>query len=435
MNRFRTSLLVLLPLAVAACRQDMDRGPAGPALNASVAQVSQDPAPSQAAVAAAVPGFGGYFIDGAGRPTVYLTDPAQRPAAEAALAAFLTDRGWTASDLVVRQGAWDYAQLESWYLGARSGAFSVSGIVSGDVDEANNVITFGVSDDGAVSGVLAAAAAAGVPSGAVRVVRTSPVRALATLRDNVNPKQGGLQINFLNAGGVVGVSLLCTLGFNAVFEGTSSFITNSHCSTVEGGSETGTDYYQPLQDPDRDRLVNPENLIAREAHDPHWSASPDCFGFPAFQCRWSDASRAAYVPGVVSQLGRIAKTTRQSTSLTDVVLDIDGYFTVRGEQARGVVGEVAHKVGRTTGWTSGVTTATCVDVLALGTTHIRLCQEQVAAIVDGGDSGSGVFRVRGGNRVVLLGVLWGGSVDESDPHFTYSPMWGIERELGLLTTH
>lgn len=430
----RLSLLVTAPvLLLAACQPDTGGNVSGPP-RASLSQTAEDPAPSQMAVAAEVPGFGGYFLDESGAPTVYLTDPSQRPAAEAALAGFLADRGFTASDLVVRQASYGYAQLDAWYRAARVGAFQVSGILTGDVDEANNRISFGVVDAGAVDAVQAAALAAGVPAAALGVRVRAPFATVATLRDNISPRQGGIQINFLHASGVRTVSFLCTLGFNAVIGGVSSFITNSHCSTVEGGSETGTEYYQPLMDPDGDRLVNPENKIADEAHDPHWSISADCFGSPALQCRWSDASRAAYLPGQAVQLGRIARTTRQSTSLTDVVLDINGYFSIRAEQNQGVVGEIANKVGRTTGWTSGRTTETCVDVLALGTTHIRLCQEIVGGVVAGGDSGSPVFRIKNGKSVVLLGVLWGGSVDESNPEFVYSPMFGIERELGLLTT-
>jgi hypothetical protein len=388
-------------------------------------------------VAQAVQGFGGYFLDETGAPTVYLTDPARRADAEQALAAFLADRGFTAADLRVRQGTFEYAQLDTWYRQARPDAFRVSGIVSGDVDEANNRIRFGVADAAAVAGVQDVVARLGIPSGAVVVQQRAPITTVSTLRDDITPIQGGIQINFLNVAGVRTVSFLCTLGFNAVIDGVSSFITNSHCSNVEGGEETPTDYYQPLMDPDGDRFVNPENLIATEADDPHWFISLDCPFSPAFQCRWSDASRAAYIPTVApeARLGRIARTVRPSTSLSDIELTIDGFFSIRREQARGVVGEVANKVGRTTGWTFGTTTETCVDVLALGTTHIRLCQEFVAAVVDAGDSGSPVFRRNGGgSNVTLLGVLWGGSVDEENPEFVYSPMFGIERELGALQT-
>jgi hypothetical protein len=399
--------------------------------------IAQDATPDQMAVAEAVSGFGGYFLDEAGAPTVYLTDASRRAEAEQALAAFLADRGFTAADLRVRQGTFEYAQLNAWYRQVRPDAFAVAGIILGDVDEARNRIRFGVASATAAAAVQGVVAQLGIPSSAVIVQQRAPFTTVATLRDDVSPIQGGLQINFLNVGGVVGVSLLCTLGFNAVIDGVSSFITNSHCSQVEGGEETPTDYYQPLQDSDGDRMVNPEKLIATEADDPHWFISLDCPLSPAFQCRWSDASRAAYIPTVAAEakLGRIARTVRPSTSLTDVELTIGGFFTIKREQARGVVGEVANKVGRTTGWTFGTTTETCVDVIALGTTHIRLCQEIVAAVVDGGDSGSPVFRRNGGgSNVTLLGVLWGGSTDDANPEFVYSPMFGIERELGALRT-
>jgi hypothetical protein len=81
----------------------------------------------------------------------------------------------------------------------------------------------------------------------------------------------------------------------------------------------------------------------------------------------------------------------------------------------------------------GPTTETCVDVLAIGTKNIRLCQTIVKALVDGGDSGSNVWRRKGNSSgVILMGILWGGSVDESNPEFVYSPLSGVERELGVL---
>jgi hypothetical protein len=255
------------------------------------ASVAQETTPAQWDVAQAVPGFGGYFLDADGAPTVYLLDPARRADAEQALAGFLADRGFTGGDLRIRQGAYAYTELEAWYRAARPHAFGVAGIILGDVDEAANRIRFGVANASAATAVQSAIAQLGIPAAAVIVQQRAPVTTMATLRDDVSPLQGGLQINFLNVGGVVGVSLLCTLGFNAIIDGVSSFITNSHCSQVEGGEETPTDYYQPLQDSDGDRMVNPEKLIATEADDPHWFISLDCPLSPAIQCRWSDAHR------------------------------------------------------------------------------------------------------------------------------------------------
>ncbi|MGH7672999.1 MAG: hypothetical protein ACREMC_08865 [Gemmatimonadales bacterium] len=268
----------------------------------------------------------------------------------------------------------------------------------------------------------------GIPAGAAIVEQRAAIVAVATLRDRVRPLVGGLQINFFPSP-TSPVTLICTLGFNALRAGVPSFITNSHCSNVEGGTETPTDYYQNL------RSGGAANFIGVEVDDPQWTSQANLDCPPPFACRYSDASRAQYTAGAEFTLGRIARIDEVTTSLDDQVHTIAGLFTIKSERADPVQGEIANKVGRTTGWTLGPTTETCVDVLALGTTHIRLCQAIVSALVDGGDSGSNVFWRRGNSsNVALLGILWGGSVDEENPEFVYSPMSGIERELGALVT-
>lgn len=92
-----------------------------------------------------------------------------------------------------------------------------------------------------------------------------------------------------------------------------------------------------------------------------------------------------------------------------------------------------------TGWTGGEITGTCVDVIAIGGVFVRRCQALVAGGSDSGDSGSPVFGAKNRrgvarDRVILLGILWGGSID-GPPEFVYSPMFNIERDLGLLRTH
>jgi hypothetical protein len=415
----------------AACHDTPDpTSPDARSPNPQFLQVSQQPNPSQLAVAQAVPGFGGYFLNTSGQPSVYLRDASQRPAAEQALAGFLADRGFAATDLRVLQGEFEYAQLDRWYRQVRGGVFSVAGIVLGDVDEGSNRLRFGVVDAGAVAGVRGVLTLAGIPPAAALIEQRAPFRTVATLRDRVRPLSGGLQINFFpTPPGVSPVTLVCTLGFNAVRFGVSSFITNSHCSNVEGGEETPTDYYQNRQ------AGGADNLIGIEVDDPHWTSQLNLDCPPPLACRYSDAIRAQYAPGVSATLGRIARIDEVTTTLDDTTHTIAGSFTIKAERADPVQGEIANKVGRTTGWTLGPTTETCVDVLALGTTHIRLCQAIVTALVDGGDSGSPVFfRKGGGSNVTLLGILWGGSTDEANPEFVYSPMSGVERELGELTT-
>ncbi len=130
-------------------------------------------------------------------------------------------------------------------------------------------------------------------------------------------------------------------------------------------------------------------------------------------------------------VGRIARTTGLG-SLT--INSANPTFTIADEGVANV-GEAANKVGRTTGWTRGTVSNTCVNTGVSGSTIVLLCQTFVTAsgvIVQGGDSGSPVFSLSGGNAT-LLGGLWGGN--QSGTQFVYSPIANIKAELGALTTH
>ncbi|MGH7700600.1 MAG: hypothetical protein ACREMJ_08810 [Gemmatimonadales bacterium] len=435
------SLLLAAAVATGACHDATTPPVTSPfrPQASTLADVAQDPTPDQKAVARVVPGFGGYFLAG-GAPTVYLTDPAQRPAAEQALGAFLSTRGFTSADLVVRQARYDYLELDAWHEAAWPAALSVSGAVLSDLDEGHNRLRFGGVDGSAVAAMAAAVAGAGVPSDAYVVQQVAAVELRNTLQDRVRPVPGGYQINFFATPSAV--TLLCTLGFNAIPEGppfapNASFVTNSHCSNTEGdGAANPTNYYQPLRG---GVTFIEENFIGTEADDPAMTVSADC---PlALPCRWSDASRAEYAEGVPFELGRIARPA--AFDPVQGTLDVDPKrptFEIVDEQPFAVLGETANKVGRTTGWTGGEITATCVNVIAIGGVFVRRCQAFVAAGSAGGDSGSPVFGSTnrrgnaGSGKVILFGILWGGSV-EGDPEFVYSPTFNIERELGLLTTH
>lgn len=450
------SLLTVVGLAaLGACGEvPLPHAPGLGTGGAPLAGVAQEPVPEHADVARVVPGFAGYYLDASGAPTVRLVDPARRPDAEAALAGFLADRGFTAADLRVAPASYDYLQLAAWHERSWPAALAVSGAVYSDLDEANNVLRFGAADLASAATVRAAVLAAGVPAPAFTVGLAEPIRNMHTLQDPVRPVQGGYQLNFLDVAGVRTVSFLCTMGFNVLKDGVPSFITNSHCTNHQGGTETPTEYYQSLMDPDGDRLVNREYYIALEVDDPHYDAISCAteMQLPGTVCRYSDAARAEYDPTVPFQLGRIARTTVSyqdapytvdpitGDRIRSPVLDVDPAnpsFGIRGEQRRSVVGETLHKVGRTTGWTVGPVVATCINSIVLGTAPpiVQRCQDRVRADVAGGDSGSPVFRRLGnGNSVRLSGILWGGSVS-GEVTFVFSPMANIRSELGNFVTH
>ncbi|MGH7534646.1 MAG: hypothetical protein ACREMG_03570, partial [Gemmatimonadales bacterium] len=80
-------------------------------LSRSAAQVSPD---DPNALARGVRGFGGFFFDAEGMPTIYLKEVAQRGNAERALGPYLRAEGIGPAQLRVRRGDFDYAELERW---------------------------------------------------------------------------------------------------------------------------------------------------------------------------------------------------------------------------------------------------------------------------------------------------------------------------------
>src|SRR5215212_3515459 len=72
----------------------------------------QDLADDPVALARAVPGFGGFFVDEQGTPTVYLATPGRRAAAEQALGPWFRARGRPAAALRVLPARFVWTDLE-----------------------------------------------------------------------------------------------------------------------------------------------------------------------------------------------------------------------------------------------------------------------------------------------------------------------------------
>jgi hypothetical protein len=308
------------------------------------------------------------------------------------------------------------ARLEAIFQRTKTEVMAIPGTVFADNDEVAGRVVYGVEHAGAELAVRNQMARLGVDDADYAVEITQPIVFAATLRDRIRPVVAGLQINFSR--------WVCSIGFNADKGTQLSFVTASHCTDSQGGTE-GTDYYQPSSS-------TANSLIATEVDDPQYQkGGPNCPR--GKKCRYSDASRALYAAGVTRNRGEIAKTTgANNNSLT--ISASDGPFEVTSQDNTGAdndVGVVANKVGRTTGWTQGPISRTCVDTGVSGSTVYLFCQTFVSAGVAGGDSGSGVFRITSGNNVELLGILWGGSSDNKT--FVFSPLNQVQQELGSLT--
>ena len=426
-------------IGTAAC-YDSGR-PVGPSKELDVPQMQPDLQaqmeqtflhPDVAKLVATAPGFGGFYLD-AGVPTVYLTDVGQRAKVEAALAAYGKVR--------VLQGQYTYKQLDGWFWQLSPEALALPGAVFVDLDEARNRVFVGVEHAAAAAAVRGVTARLGLPAGAVLVEEVEPIHltsTLPTLLEPVRPVVGGLKITGRYTGYP---NFTCTLGFNAVWSGQSSFITNSHCTHTRSLTE-GTRYFQPD--------LSGNYWIGTEVDDPAlWQVTyvPNGQYFRRVICPWrrwcrfSDAARAAYESGVTGSLGRIAHTSAANNSS----LEITGNFVITGEMYGVIAGStVANKVGSTTGWTQGRVKRACVNADVGGTNITLICQTVVGAYQWYGDSGSPVFLITSPPDVALLGISWGCTIDDNtkqcksrdnDPEFWYSPIAGIQRDLGELQTY
>ncbi len=307
-----------------------------------------------------------------------------------------------------------FSRLKEW--NNKAGAlFDMKNIVYTDVDEKQNRLKIGINDSD-FKEVEKRLDQLGIPRDAVIIEKTDPIIYTATLRDRIRPIQGGLQIAFSIYG--------CTEGFNGIRSGINGFVTASHCTNKQGGVES-TQHYQPT--------VSTNNLIGTEIADPVYSMSK-CLakGIIGRVCRYSDSEYSSLASGVSGNLGLIERPDSKNT----YSLIIAGSFRITSEGAS-LVGQSVNKVGRTTGWTQGTVTNTCINVGVSGTNIVQLCQDIVSANVGPGDSGSPVFRITNNpqqNDIQLRGILWGGN--SAGTLFVYSPIANVQRsdELGPITT-
>lgn len=355
-----------------------------------------------------VPGFAGYYLDASGAAVVLLTNPGARGAAAAYIA-----RGRGPAVGAVRQVRWDFAQLTSW-SDQLAPLFGRAGVNTLDVDEVGNRVRMGVSDNRTRGMVLAEAARLGIPPAALEVVLEPAPEPRVTLQEASRPLvAAGFQIyNPATGGG-------CTLGFNAVIGGQNRFVTASHCSTtqyvIDGGAQR--------------QATSLDAIIGTELHDRERTES--CSGDTRRFCRRSDSSIYGYSAGISPDFGYIARTLSVGNGAAgSLVVDAaNPRFRIVAKTANAgqPVGTWIHKVGRTSGWTRGQVTSTCVRLSYFN------CQWVSKTWSEPGDSGSPMFTEPTGSDVGLAGVLWGGPPGDWTTTW-YSPMAGVASDFWSLGT-
>jgi len=408
-----------------------------------------------AAVAARVPEFGGLFLNENGELAVYLTETTQ-PKVQATEAAIREIFGSEVPDRIgqVLQGKYSFTQLYEWFnrLVALLGEPQL-GATMADIDDTKNMLTLGLADLEALALVGPHLDRLGIPREAVNVIQAGPFEPLQHRQETVRPLQGGIHINFVfgpdpNRPGAPGPSF-CTLGFIAesVAAG-QGFVTNSHCTTVQGGV-TPTSYFQG---PAIFALNNAANFIGIEVLDPVWL--PGLPGCPAGRlCRQSDSAFVRLLQPLNPdrrQLGHIARDADGVVNdglnppAPGSVANLDAIVSTWRIVAKDLVqvaGERACKAGARTDTSCGTIVAVGAAINQAGTPFTTLNTNIVVGappMVAGGDSGSPVFQnaaAPGSDPdptnpdVQLAGILWGGSGNV----FVYNPLAAVEADLGLLS--
>jgi len=371
-------------------------------------------------VARTYPSFAGASVEN-GRLTVYVaggpsTSAASRiaPDIRSRLATVLRmPDGFEKRAPAVQRVRYSYDQLAEWRHATRPVVFASSDVHWLDIRERENQIAVGIEPGASTAPLLRQLREVGVPRAALQFEATTPPelmstrREISTLRSRHAPVRGGHEIAF-------GSSSVCTAGFSAYFGGEPAYVTASHCTNVPG-AVTGTVHLQGGR------------RIGREVFDPH--RTPALSGCPSgHTCRYSDVAIGVFDAYVDFGYATLARPAVADPLAGPIYLSPDApTFTVRDEATYPALGEMLHKVGRTTGWTYGEVIATCLD-LRVGENVTLLCQDRVAAGVNGGDSGAPVFSLGGtasDTEATLYGVLWGRAGDS----FLFSSIHNIREDI------
>lgn len=390
---------LVLGLIFAACTDHPD-GPVGPqnATELSVHDLASDepivfgqPDLMFLDISEDAPGFAGIIVEN-GKKIILAKEGTDFE--EAAAAAGLPDAP-------VKPVSYSFKTLASWYRDFIQSLGEY--VIWTDIDERRNLLRAGVRNV-----QLAQEALEGqVPSEIFELVEATPTRPHKELNDRFRPVPGAVEITTFGT---------CTHSLNADHWNSGEvFFTASHClGDIGPNNEVDVN-----QDSDR---------IGIEDYDPPWWTVSPRTGDPCPYdwCRHGDYVMVAYDQSSLSAGAELARTTgRDNGSLT-----VDGahprfYIVAEAKDVNLVDGITLSKVGRTTGWTTGDITQTCINDKISGNSEweaIGIPSGSVAFICvfrakygsDGGDSGAPVFRLRADSvDVDITGIHYGGNDNSS----------------------
>ena len=306
----------------------------------------------------------------------------------------------------VSKGDYDFQQLSDWRDSVTLRVLgTVRGVYSSDLDEVLNRVTIGADSSEATAAEAAAIGiliSLSVPVAAIHFslgrqpvssIGVANARSLAhaiyeagdtSLRDDGTALAGGFEIDRSLGGNRYE---LCTAGLVITRNSTTYLVTASHCSSTMYNLDTGDDLYQ----------VDAGRAIGHEAWDT--TASGDD------PKRNSDAALIT-VDTMTALRGVIARTTSRSYD-TYGRIQIDTtrpYLYVYTTSSEPPVGTYVDKIGRSTGWTYGDVSGTCVDMENTETDKIIACTTKANVFTGKGDSGAALFGWDGEDGADLNGL-------------------------------
>ncbi len=345
---------------------------------------------------------------------------------------------------IVKKVKYSFLDLHKAYKVLLANLDTIANVKMTDIDEKNNHITIAVSEGTDTDKTrltlneLFAQASIKVPQDML-VIEIMP-KAEGNVAVEINPpknlfsspviKAGGYEIEF--DAGDLGRGF-CTWGFTARFQGELGFVTNSHCTNELTAAEVlngDTEYSQSD--------FNDSPIMATSFQDaqPVFEEPVDtAFGNLVFRLD-ADAHFAKFKEGFFAPpIGFIARPVDNQRSLE--IDTVRPYFRIVEKRSGMLVGTEIHKVGRTTGWTTGEIKRTCSNTNStVGSTVFLPCQFEGSYAATTGDSGAAVFvRVPDSEDEIILHGLHHSSIDglNSRPIFRrlfYSPINLVERALG-----
>lgn len=346
-----------------------------------------------------VGGLGRISLDPAtGKVVLYLTDTATAPHAVATLRTLapnvnvlpsIREKLGRREHMLIRRGFYSFSRLLE---GKRQIAVRrVSGLVSLDANEGENLIDVGVLPSRSPQLVLEELRNAGVPASAVRIRHPEPATDLGgNLWGRYRPASAGLQIE---AGGGCTLGLAVTVvNYNPI-----GYLTAAHCQAMPGQGQLGTKIYQPYNDGTNG------NWLATVSLNPAWNRTdPEC---QTTLCSYADVMFAEHNAAAGSFIKRVVATFDWNQHVNDNMYG-DILFGSSGWGGFQVVpyvvqGSLVYKVGKTTGITAGYVTKTCDLGITShkGVVHTVLCVDAQPGRLPARVTAEGPSSTRRRNRI------------------------------------